>query len=152
MEEQYELIKQSRNILLEYCMTIFPDDLTMESSSFGRGSIRNLLVHVANVYEFWIGKHGLKKDIKFTLYDSIDSIHEIKRLFSSVDQLTQEYFDYVNSNPGIEIIYDINGIKKKTNPITIFTHVITHEFHHKGQILSLSRQLGYKPVDTDIIR
>ncbi|MCB0535444.1 MAG: hypothetical protein KDD14_24780 [Saprospiraceae bacterium] len=37
-------------------------------------------------------------------------------------------------------------------PLRLFTHIVTHEFHHKGQILSLSRHLGYTPVDTDIMR
>ncbi|MCB0624495.1 MAG: hypothetical protein KDC43_11415, partial [Saprospiraceae bacterium] len=34
----------------------------------------------------------------------------------------------------------------------LFTHVVTHEFHHKGQILSLTRHLGFVPVDTDVMR
>ncbi len=37
-------------------------------------------------------------------------------------------------------------------PMHLYTHVITHEFHHKGQILTMSRLLGYIPVDTDVIR
>ena len=40
----------------------------------------------------------------------------------------------------------------KANPFKLFTHVITHEFHHQGQILPMSRQLGYIPVDTDVMR
>ena len=34
----------------------------------------------------------------------------------------------------------------------LFTHVVTHEFHDKGQILSLTRHLGFVPVDTDVMR
>jgi uncharacterized damage-inducible protein DinB len=37
-------------------------------------------------------------------------------------------------------------------PLELFTHVITHEFHHKGQVLTMSRLLGYTPVDTDVVR
>lgn len=47
---------------------------------------------------------------------------------------------------------DINNKIVIANPLKIFTHVITHGFHHKGQILSLNRHLKYAPVDTDIIR
>ncbi len=47
---------------------------------------------------------------------------------------------------------DKNGAILMVNPLQLFTHVITHEFHHKGQIMSLSRHLGYTPVDADIIR
>ncbi|HEX8506591.1 MAG TPA: DinB family protein [Hymenobacter sp.] len=38
------------------------------------------------------------------------------------------------------------------SPLQLFPHVITHEFHHKGQILSMSRLLGHVPVDTGAIR
>jgi uncharacterized damage-inducible protein DinB len=41
---------------------------------------------------------------------------------------------------------------ERVDGFKLFTHTITHEFHHKGQILTLSRQLGYTPVDTDIMR
>ena len=37
-------------------------------------------------------------------------------------------------------------------PLELFTHVLTHEFHHKGQILVLGRAWGYEPVDTDVLR
>ena len=37
-------------------------------------------------------------------------------------------------------------------PAALFTHVITHEFHHKGQIASMSRHLGYLPPDTAVLR
>ncbi|MNL32837.1 DinB family protein [compost metagenome] len=51
-----------------------------------------------------------------------------------------------------EIQYEIQNVKSSAKPLKLFTHVTTHEYHHKGQILSLSRHLGYTPVDTDIIR
>ncbi|HEO8418505.1 TPA: hypothetical protein VBX77_000466 [Yersinia enterocolitica] len=30
-------------------------------------------------------------------------------------------------------------------------HSITHEFHHKGQIVAMLRSLGYIPKNTDIL-
>lgn len=32
------------------------------------------------------------------------------------------------------------------------THVMTHEFHHKGKIMTMGRMLGYTPPDADVIR
>jgi uncharacterized damage-inducible protein DinB len=53
---------------------------------------------------------------------------------------------------GESFAYEIDGKKGKSSPLEVFTHVMTHEYHHKGQLLSLSRQLGYTPIDTDVIR
>ena len=151
--EQYEAVRGSRQTLLEYCNTISQRDLINESTSFGRGgSIRNLLVHIANIYEFWIARNGLNKNISFTDYQSKQNINDILALFECVDLFMYEFIDSFQSSETKEINYELNGVKSSVSKLKLFTHVITHEFHHKGQILSLSRHLGYIPVDTDIIR
>ena len=124
-----------------------------ENNSFGRGgSIRNLLVHIANTYEFWIAKHGLNKDVVFTNYHSQKSIQDIIVLFDTIDNFMYEFIALLEKQGDKQIQYEINGIKNTATLFKLFSHVITHEFHHKGQILSLSRHLGYTPVDTDIMR
>lgn len=150
---QYELVKGSRAVLLSYCRTVYPKDLVNENNFFGRGgSIRNLLVHIANVYESWIGQQALKKDLSFTAYGSKETIHDLCTLFDTIDGLMDEFIRNMDSPEVQEITYELNNETHKTSAFHIFTHIITHEFHHKGQILSLSRHLGYTPVDTDIIR
>src|SRR5690606_24825577 len=92
LKEQYELVRESRKVLFDYCRTISPSDLIKENSSFGRGgSIRNLLVHIANTYEFWIARCGLKADVAFTKYDSKENIDSIVDLFDSVDKFMYEF-------------------------------------------------------------
>ena len=152
-KEQYELVRESRKVLFDYCETISPGDFLNENSSFGRGgSIRNLLVHISNTYEFWIAKYGLNKSIVFTTYDSKQRISDIIDLFNSVDIIMYEFIELLEKPELRQIDYETNGIKRSTSSFKLFTHVITHEFHHKGQILSISRHLGYTPVDTDVMR
>lgn len=152
-KSQYQLVKQSRKTLLDYCKTIANEDFLNQNNTFGRGgSIRNLLVHIANTYEFWIIKHALKKDISFTEYSAKRTIIEIEKLFSVIDYEIFNFSTQYEFSKFDLIKLKINGITKNTSAFELFTHVITHEFHHKGQILSLSRHLGYTPVDTDVIQ
>ncbi len=151
--EQYKEVTGSRQVLLDYCKTISAADLINENSSFGRGgSIRNLLVHIVNVYEFWIGNNTLQKNITFTTYESKATITAIIALFEGVNVLMAEFLDMFKQEEQKQITYELNKQTQSASMLKIFTHVITHEFHHKGQILSLSRHLGYIPVDTDMIR
>lgn len=152
-KDQYELLRGSRKVLLDYCSTMAPKDLLNSNTSFGRGgSIRNLLVHNANVYESWIGQQALKKDLRFTTYESIHTISEIRSLFDAIDMLMEEFIGNMDSPEMQKITYVLGNETHHASAFQIFTHVITHEFHHKGQVLSLSRHLGYTPVDTDMIR
>ncbi len=150
---QYKLIQQSRRTLFDYCRTISNEDFLNQNNSFGRGgSIRNLLVHIANTYEYWIVKHALNKDIHFTEYITKNTINEVVELFSSIDNEIFNFSNRYELSKFDAFDLELNGVIKSITAFELFTHVITHEFHHKGQILSLSRHLGYVPIDTDIIR
>lgn len=152
IKEQYEYVKDSRNILFEYCKTISPEDFINQNTSFGRGgSMRNLLVHIANTYEYWIANLALKKNLKYAEYEDHLTVQQVILLFDSVDVLMEEFILEMNLSD-TEIVYEIQGNKNSASSLKFFSHVITHEYHHKGQILSLSRHLGYIPVDTDIMR
>lgn len=152
LQLQYDYVKSSRRVLLDYCRILSDSDFIKETSSFGRGSVRNLLVHIGNTYQFWIGKHSLKKDQQFTEYNSINTAREIEILFLSINSLVEEFLDIFSDDPNTELQIDMIDKQIIASPLKLFTHVITHEFHHKGQILSLTRHLGYLPVDTDVIR
>jgi len=149
---QYEMVRQSREILLKYCDTITAADFCASNSTFGRGSIRNLLVHTGNTYEFWLGKQALQQSLVFTAYETVANVEDCIRFFQIIDALVAAFIAKFSGDYMSEINVHVNSAPAKASPLKLFTHVITHEYHHKGQILSLSRHLGYIPVDTDIMR
>jgi len=139
-------------VLLSYCTTITEKDFLRENALFGKGSIRNLLVHIGNTYEYWIGKHALGKEISFKELGSVTNAHIAEAYFLEIDELMEEFLNSYSEKMETEVYLSLDSKAISITPLKLFTHVITHEFHHKGQILSLSRHLGYIPVDTDIIR
>ena len=149
--EQYQYVKGSRKVLFDYCETISSEDFVDQNTSFGRGgSIRNLLVHIANTYEYWIANHVLQKNKIYTEFETCTTIKDVKILFGSVDDFMAEFISKIE--PLEKTVFENPNALNATKPFQLFSHVITHEYHHKGQILSLSRHLGYTPIDTDIMR
>src|SRR4051794_33133841 len=90
---QYDFVKSSRQALLEYCGRISEIDFITENSSFGRGSIRNLLVHIGNTYEFWIGRHALNSKMDFTEYKTVNDAVQTKDFFLTIDSLVTRFID-----------------------------------------------------------
>lgn len=149
---QYQLVKGSREVLIEYCKTVTPNHFIAQNTSFGRGgSMSNLLVHIVNTYQYWIEMIALGRKLDFNTYESKKDINEVIRLFEAVDTSMLEFFEFMDERT-TPIKFEINGKRSTATAFELFTHVITHEYHHKGQVLSLSRHLGYVPVDTDIMR
>lgn len=115
--------------------------------------MRDLLVHVAETYLFWIS-HFAFQNVSHSKAETFTSVMEIRALYTEVDF---HVFELIKTYEGAwedQVKGSIKGIQKEisVSAFQLFTHVTTHEFHHKGQILSMSRLLGYTPVDTDIIR
>ncbi len=51
-QEQYRLLQDSRSVLLAYCEMISSADFQADLAGFGGRGIRDVLVHVVNVYQF----------------------------------------------------------------------------------------------------
>ncbi|NMN38170.1 DinB family protein [Pedobacter sp. SG918] len=152
LKQQYDFILSSRNTLLTYIGSISEQDFLTNNSSFGRGSIRNLLVHICQTYCAWIGERALGIEQEFLPFERYQTLHDCQAYFNQVDDYIGLFIEKFKGNELQEMALNRNGEILKVSPLKLFTHVITHEFHHKGQIMSLSRHLGYIPVDADIIR
>lgn len=153
LKDQYLLIKESRAVLLRYCATLSKDHFYATDPSFGHGSIHILLAHISNTYRFWIGEQLLGKTNTYIVYSNTTSLESLCSSFEEIDLLMVAFFQYLPTISSEQLIrYEIDGKEGMTTALKAFTHVITHEYHHKGQLLALSRLLGYIPVDTDILR
>jgi uncharacterized damage-inducible protein DinB len=151
---QYELVKERRETLFQYCETISQEHFVFDHQSFGGRSIQYLLVHVANTYTFWLGHFPRITTTPFSKPEEDRELRQIQMLFASVNAMTEKFLNQFDPVLGQPITNRISSrdMEVAMSPLRLFTHVITHEYHHKGQILSMGRQLGYTPIDTDIIR
>lgn len=150
---QYRLIQSARSVLLDYCDTLLPEHFVANTPGFGHdGSIRNLLVHNANTYQYWIGSHCFGKTVQYPPYEDFTTVSECRIYLNTVDDLVDKFIHQFADVYATDITSFRNEKATIATPLAVFTHVTTHEFHHKGQILSMSRHMGYIPVDTDIIR
>jgi len=154
LKQQYALLKGSRQVLFDYCEKLSKEEFTQELPQFGHGSIRNLLTHMADVYVHWLQNFALSKLTPYTNPADIRQMSDVHRIFSQADRCVDDFIAHFGADVNKEFTAAIPQGNKTltTTPLTLFTHVLTHEYHHKGQILSMSRQLGYTPVDTDVIR
>lgn len=153
LAEQYECVRDSRGALLSYCHTISSPHLSKSADAFAGRSMLYLLGHVISAYQYWLeelvtGRKPMVLDDK-----GVSSLDEVRSAFGHVDHVVKSFLDKFHNKLTMQLTMDtrVNGPINVT-PLKLLTHVMTHEFHHKGQILAISRQLGYTPVDTDVIR
>lgn len=151
---QYALIREGRQTLFRYCESLQTVHFIQELETFGGRSIQYLMIHMANTYFFWLGHFTSLNQQDLFNAEVLKSMHDIRNVFNETDNLVNSFLEKYGSELNKQIANKVPGrdLTVSSSPLELFTHVITHEYHHKGQILSMSRQLGYIPVDTDLIR
>ena len=149
---QYNWIQRTRETLLQYCETLSTSDYVKELENFGGDSIRNLHAHVADCYRVWLGNRALGKPFPQITPESIKNVHEMREVFRKTDALVQQFLNEFEGkwDKTVQVSFT-SGHSLDITSLWLFTHTITHEFHHKGQIVKIGRQLGYTPPETDLI-
>jgi uncharacterized damage-inducible protein DinB len=109
------------------------------------------VVHILNCEGFWI--HTLQT-FPFEDQDPADwpTVSGARVLQREVSLKTLNYLSDLSEqhlNAGIELHFPDGDTAVRT-PSLILHHVLTHAFHHKGQIVSMCRKLGYPAPDTDL--
>lgn len=157
-QNEYEWVKQTRGVLLDLCNELEPNDFIRQMDGFGIKSVRNTLVHIADCYYAWLGSFVLLKTKKpLTSKEDLSQLglDEIRVRFEQVDVFVNEVFEGLVHQLDMPIQREIpwrdGGEIVSLTPGKLLMHTITHEFHHKGQIVAMARQMGYEPPDTDVL-
>jgi uncharacterized damage-inducible protein DinB len=149
---QYDWIQRTREALFRYCETMSPEDYGKELESFGGDSVLSLHIHVADCYRGWLGNRALGKSLSPLTRELVNNVQEMRELFKETDALVHEFLNEFKGkwDETIRVTFK-SGESADFSALWLFTHTTTHEFHHKGQIVKVGRQLGYIPPDTDLI-
>ncbi|MBB3969333.1 DinB family protein [Mucilaginibacter phyllosphaerae] len=150
---QYQLVLSARGALLNYCETIRPEHLAQPIPSFNNDSMGSLMRHVANTYLGWLLNFLQQEQRPYFTEDNHKNLQAIRSMFEQVNLVANDFLLHHKDDMTTPLSLPREGEEALSiTPLQLFTHTITHEFHHKGQLAIMSRQLGYIPVDTDVIR
>ena len=151
MRQQYALVERPRSILFGFLQEVVGNDkLNRNFPEFGNKSIRGLLEHTAGCYSSWIGFHALGHPRASFHHGPCTTMDMVRQLFARVDQTMDEFLKSFKDSMDVPVRSEHDpGEWITATPLALFTHVITHEFHHKGQVVWMSRLLGCIPTDTD---
>ncbi|UWZ86361.1 DinB family protein [Occallatibacter riparius] len=141
----------SLNLLLEHLSTIPPGDYGKELPSFGIPTLGQQVVHIFNCEGFWIhtlqGRNYIDRDPA-----DCPRVCDAKPLQQQVQDWTHTYLSTLTDqqlNADTELRFP-DGDSAVRTPALILHHVLTHAFHHKGQIVAMCRELGYPAPGTDM--
>lgn len=142
---------QIREDWFKWCETISNDEL-LKRRVGGMGSIIHNLFHVIDCEQIWVNQMQrtpvIIKDIN--LVSSLEDVKEFASLTKSETLNFIESYFSKREEKSLEIRRK-DGTTKSLSFDKIISHIISHEIHHIGQLSVWSREIGIKPVSSDLI-
>jgi uncharacterized damage-inducible protein DinB len=149
----YRLVQGSRERVFGWAQMLPPEVYTAERADFAYGSLRNIQAHVADCYLAWLGERGLGLSLPEVEAAQFSDVPAMRQRYTEVDRLVERALNEFTELDAPLVIPHRNSTLEVTRR-WLLLHPITHEFHHKGQLLALGRVLGhpYPPgPDTDLL-
>lgn len=142
---------QIRNDWFEWCLDLSFEELTKKRIG-GMGSILHNLYHVIDCEQLWINQMNSTPVIE----SNIDLITNLEDVINFSNETKQNTYDFIQRWISIQDNQVLKITNKKGITYTfsyekILLHIISHETHHIGQLSIWSREIGIKPVSSDIL-
>lgn len=143
----------SLGVVLDHLSTIPDSDYARELPHFGFPTLRAQVIHIFNCEGFWI--HTLQ-GTRFIDRNPVEypAVAGARLLQDEVRGWTHAYLSELTDqqlNANTELRFPDGDMAIRT-PALVIHHILTHAFHHKGQIVAMCRALGHPAADTDLNR
>jgi len=138
--------------LLDACASLTNEQFTRNlGSSFS--SVRDTVVHLYGAG--WVWNERFQGRSPSTL-PGASAITDLALARTKLEEMDQYYIDYVSKLTQQDldrvIRYKSFAGEEFSNPLWQSLHQLTnHASYHRGQVVTMLRQLGVKPVSTDLI-
>jgi len=150
-QQQYALLVAAREIVFDFIETEIGDDVNTPVLFYNNHSISYILQHTAACYFHWLESFAQSENIEWLDTLNVNTITQIRQLYGKADDILATFLQNFKDKMEVPITNIHNAAGEVTaTPLQLFTHVLTHEFHHKGQIMTMCRILGHTPVETDV--
>jgi len=141
----------SLSLLFDHLSTLPLEQYTLEIPNFGSNTIQKQVAHILNCEGLWISSlqqldYVDRSPVEFpTIADALLFRQEIcRRTEAYLSTLTDAQL-----NTDTELRFP-DGDREVRTPALVLHHVLTHAFHHKGQMVAMCRALGHPAPDTDL--
>jgi uncharacterized damage-inducible protein DinB len=141
----------SISLLLDHLSTIPARDYVKELPTFGFSALQKQVIHIFNCEGFWI--HMLQ-GLKYINHDPAEfrAVSDARLMQQEVSLQTEAYLSRLTNQQlnADTHLYFPDGDSAVRTPALVLHHILTHAFHHKGQIVAMCRELGHPAPDTDL--
>jgi uncharacterized damage-inducible protein DinB len=122
------------------------DEQFLAGAAYSRGSIRNLMVHLASTDRRWLEGLKSRPDAGHLKFEDFPTKSTAQELFETV---AGDFSDYIATMTGEELEQTPPGFSQPRSAVLL--HLVNHGTDHRSTVLQKLTELGAPTFDQDFI-
>lgn len=117
------------------------------------GGLHGTMTHLVGAEKIWLSRWVGKPDTSGLKAGDVKSLAELMAIWEKVGRETAGFVAKMKEK-GLQeplTITTLKGDQYTSTYAQMFQHLVNHSTYHRGQIVTMMRQLGAQPVSTDLI-
>ena len=138
---------ESLRRLMVFCSALTDDELRRPVAGFGWSTVHRQLEHTIGAEVYWqtVVTRGYTEEATLPDVPDVGALEVFRQQTASVTRSYLERASDAELNSRRQMISD-PGQTRVLRPADVIMRIVTHIFHHQGQVLAMCRTLG-KPND-----
>lgn len=134
-------------------LAAMPEEEYRRDMTASHGSIHNTLVHMVGAEKIWLERWKGVQTEPFLKPGDVASLADLRQLWEKIGHATAQWLGGMNDRK-LQETFTMKTLKGESfthQYWQAFQHLINHSTFHRGQVITLMRQLGMVPPATDLI-
>jgi uncharacterized damage-inducible protein DinB len=153
LQKLFDYSRWATRRLLDAADTLAPDDFRRDlKSSFP--SLLATFTHMIGAEWVWLQRWQGSSPTAFVDTSALDSVRAVRNRFDTLWREQQGFLDGLeDGDEKRDVVYKtFKGDPDKRALGDLMRHVVNHATYHRGQVVTMLRQLGATPPATDYVR
>ncbi|MDH4069821.1 MAG: DinB family protein [Ignavibacteria bacterium] len=129
-----------------------PSEQYLRNLGSSHGGIHGTMIHLVGAQKIWLERFKGETG-PFLATDPPESLAALKRVWEKVGYDTAKWLGMLNDSK-LNGTFSMKNLKGETLTQIFwqaFQHLANHSSYHRGQVVTMMRQLGAQPPTTDMI-
>ena len=118
------------------------------------GGLHGTMFHAMGAEEIWLKRWKGVSPVSFGRAEDFPDFQALRSHWESVEREMMAFVRDLKSDKDVERIITYKDLKgnEYAQPLhQLMQHLVNHSSYHRGQVVAMLRQVGAKPVGTDMV-
>ena len=137
---------------LEACAALSHEQFTRDLGSSFR-SVRDTLAHISGVEWLWLERWRGRSHNTIPPGSDFPDFEALRRRWLEIEHYLMGYVSSLSDGDIQRVVEHTttSGVPQSAPLWQMLQHLVNHGTYHRGQVAAMVRQLGSKPISTDLI-